>query len=291
MDTMASFPGQSLLASIETEQPLPVTVTRLARLLSDDTYETEQVVELVSLDPVLTAALLRRANSTASGATSPIGTVQQAVVRIGTGPLLSLAFAASVGARMSTALPEYGVSEGELWRRAVAASVAAEVIRSAAGVAVPVEASTAALLHDIGLLLLARQLRSRRIRIPRQAGDTGAAHLLAAEVAQFGVHHASVGGLVVAKWRLPRTIVDAVMHHHEVSADLSPIAATVSLAHAMVPAVLDDPVVEGDPQDEPVRESHRVVLALLGVEPAAYDDVLGAARRRYRELSERYRIE
>lgn len=283
--------GQSLLASIETEQPLPLTVTRLARLVCDDSYDTEQVVELVSLDPVLTAALLRRANSSAAGSSSPIATVRQAVVRIGTGPLMSLAFAVSVAGRLSTAVPEYGLAEGELWRRSVAASVGAEVVRSAARVAVPVEAATAALLHDIGLLLLARHLRARRARIPYQSQEWTGAQLLAAEVSQFGVHHAAVGGLVVAKWRLPRTIVDAVMHHHDVSDQLSPIAATVSLAHAMIPWVLDAAAARTDASLQPVVESHAVVLRGLGIEERAYAEVLAVAQRRYRELSDRYRVE
>ena len=39
--------------------------------------------------------------------------------------------------------------------------------------------------------------------------------LLAPRPAVFGINHADIGGLVAQQWKLPHSIVDAIIHHHQ----------------------------------------------------------------------------
>src|SRR5262245_25482327 len=134
-----------LAASAESVEPLPHTVARLASLVADPETEIREIAEVVSLDVSLTADLLRRANSAALGGRTTITSARDAAIRLGRSMLLSLALASSVGRRMAFALPPYGLQAGELWERSVAASIAADAIRSRAGTPIPAEAGTAAL--------------------------------------------------------------------------------------------------------------------------------------------------
>ena len=288
---------KDLLSSAEGLGALPVTVSRLAALVSDPDHEIRDIVEVISFDQALTATLLRRANSAAQGARYQIKTVRDAAMWLGSGALLTMALATNVSRKLNQPIPAYGLAEGQLWKQSVAAMLAAEVIRSRATVDVPAEAPTAALLHDFGKVVLAQHYGPRVLGLIAQAAAADNLGLLDAEKRVFGVQHAEIGGLVAQAWKLPHTIVDAIMNHHHAGSHHTTVSATVSLAHAMVTDVLagggslddDSPVVcvvFGDP-----AVTHVEVMYDLGLDPEHYDELLRTAQARYAELAARYDVE
>lgn len=286
---------QSLLSSAESMDALPSTVGRLATILADADHDIVDIVEAMNLDQSLTASLLRQANSAASGLRTQVSTVREAAMLMGTDALLMMAFTASLCGPMQQSLPAYGLAEGSLWKQSVAASLTTEMICKAASVAVPAEASTAALLHDFGKVVLGRHFGAPVLEMLSRAAEVDRMDLPEAERTVLGITHAEVGGLVARHWRLPEPIAEAVTRHHETGADLAPISAAVSLAHAMVPAVLAPDAEEGaagagdDAAADP-GVTHHEVLRSLGIEPARYAEVLLSSRHRYREMAARYDV-
>jgi HD-like signal output (HDOD) protein len=282
---------KALLASAQALGGLPITVSRLATLVSDPEHTIPDIVDVVSFDTSLTAALLRRANSAALGARVQVSTVRSAAVFLGSSSLLSVALSTSVSPQLQQPIPGYGLAEGDLWRQSVAASLAAEVISSRASVEVPAEAPTAALLHDFGKVVLAQHFGPNILDLITQAAAVDNLGLLEAEQAVFGVNHADIGGLVAQQWKLPHTIVDAIIHHHDVSGHSGPVSAVVSLAHAMVPDVL-----AGVEENRKAvagmifspAQTHCDILEDLGFVPWKYHELLAAAQERYMALAERY---
>ena len=134
-------------------EPLPASVSRLAQLMVKDDWSIRDAEETISFDQTLTARLLRLANSAASGSRREISTIQDALVRMGTGVVLSMATGSSISRMTKTGLPEYGLEEGALWRHSIAAALAAEAAVGVCETEVPPESFTAALLHDIGKLV------------------------------------------------------------------------------------------------------------------------------------------
>ena len=57
---------------------------------------------------------------------------------------------------MQSAIPAYSLPEGALWRHSVAAAVAVDAMQSCQRTPVPSETFTAALLHDVGKLVMGR---------------------------------------------------------------------------------------------------------------------------------------
>jgi HD-like signal output (HDOD) protein len=198
-----------------------------------------------------------------------------------------LALSVSLAGRMGGALPGYGMAEGVLWRQSVAASLTTETIRSRATVDVGAEAATAGLLHDLGKVVLCKHFGAPVLDMLARAAQADGMDVVEAEVAVLGVHHAQIGGLIAHEWRLSDVIVEAVADHHRTDGGLTATSAAVSLAHAMVPAVLADP--DAAPDADPVT-SHAALFDLLGLEVDAYPDLLAAARQRYAELSARYEL-
>ena len=280
---------EELLSSAASVEPLPQSIARLASLIADPDTELSEITEVVSLDISLTADLLRRVNSASFAGLKQIASVADATIRIGRSALLSLALASSVGNRMRGPLPAYGLPAGELWARSVAASIAAEVIRSRARAVVPAEAGTAALLHDFGKVVMARLFGDQVLDMLAAAAAHDGLDLLEAERSVFGFTHAEVGGIVAESWDLPVTIVDGVRDHHETRADLSPISAAVGLAVTVSADVVDTrPSLEAVQARAEQFRSQAPLFESLGLDPAAYAGIVETTRERFREVSERF---
>lgn len=133
--------------------------------------------------------------------------------------------------RLTTALPEYGLTEGALWRHSVAAALAAESAHSYCRTALPPETNTAALLHDVGKLVMARFLDKDVLRILAAARDEGGLSSVRTETDLLLVHHGELGGLVAQQWHLPERLVTGIIHHHTPDQACDIIADAVHLAN------------------------------------------------------------
>ena len=74
---------RALLQAADKLPPLPVTATRLLALMSEATPDLKEVANVLSYDPAMSAKLLRLSNSAWAGCAIRIGTVKEAVMRLG----------------------------------------------------------------------------------------------------------------------------------------------------------------------------------------------------------------
>ena len=74
----------ALILKADELQPLPGSIAKLVTLLSGTETDVTEITQCISLDPMLTAKLLRAANSAFSGASVEITSVNEAVSRLGT---------------------------------------------------------------------------------------------------------------------------------------------------------------------------------------------------------------
>ena len=82
------------------------------------------------------------------------------------------------------------------------------------GTQLPAVASTAALLHDIGKLVMSRCLNASVETIVTHARQTGIT-FVEAEQQLFGVNHAAVGAAIAVEWQFPEDVTDAIARHHD----------------------------------------------------------------------------
>jgi putative nucleotidyltransferase with HDIG domain len=274
---------QRIVRAAEALDPVPVTVSRLVAIVAHDHWAFSDVEQLISLDQALTGRLLQIANSAWSASLMPIGTVKDAVIRIGIGPTVTFAVGACVGPSMRRALPEYGLSEGELWRHSVAASLAAEILSAMSPVDVPAEAVTAALLHDVGKLVLARFLTPELLRGLADARAAGDRSMMQAEAEVLGVHHGELGGLIARHWNLPDRVAEAITHHHSPDRVGDVVCDAVALANVAAKLVERRP----DTLDVDLEPSAGAV-SRLQLAPNFLDRLCSHIARRLEELLARY---
>jgi putative nucleotidyltransferase with HDIG domain len=216
---------------------LPASAARLAAVIADPNCEIGDVVEAIRFDQAITASVLREANSVASASRRVITNVKDAAIRIGGARILSHCIANALRTDLSQALPGYGYNENDLWRHSVAAAVAAEELGIIAKTTGRGLEFTAALLHDIGKLVMGRLAPAEAMHMVWENVTKKDLTCECAETLIFGFSHAILGAEIVKAWDLPEPIETAVRNHHAPIAPFDTYTDTVVIsnivAHAM----------------------------------------------------------
>jgi putative nucleotidyltransferase with HDIG domain len=208
---------------------LPNVIQRIVDALDRPDVDLGWVAGLIETDQVLTAQLLRLANSAFYGLSGQIGTVSQALTVLGTTVSRGLVF--------STSVLDLHIELAGFWEHSIGTAVAAGAIAKHLGLQRPEEVSGAGLLHDLGKVVLYKQApeafaavlaRARDERIPFRD----------AERALLGVDHAEVASWLLTRWRFPVRVIEPVMHHHhpEMSRAVPVETAVVHVANTVVRA-------------------------------------------------------
>ena len=203
---------EELIRGIGRLEPMPVTAQRLVALINGEDVSLAKVADLIEFDQAIVAAVLRAASTVRyAGHTAP--TVREAVLRLGSVALLDVVLDGYLK-KLRVATPLYDLSEQDLWLHGAATQLAVRALaveRPRAGI--PAIAETAALLHDIGKLIVSRYLKADVGQLVAHA-RTHAMTFVEAERECLGVDHAAVGAAMAEAWLLPAEIVEAIRHHH-----------------------------------------------------------------------------
>lgn len=196
---------------------LPDVFLRINKLIADPNSNMMDIVKAVERDPSFTVRLLRVANSSFYGFSSTIDTVSKAVSIIGTSQIRSLALATSV-ARSFEGLPNSLVSMEHFWRHSLYCALAARVLARRAGRCDADAVFTAALLHDIGELVIFNRMPQQAKEALLLVLDSGdELPVYQAERQIMALDHAQVGGELARQWKLPPMLEECIEFHHEIS--------------------------------------------------------------------------
>jgi putative nucleotidyltransferase with HDIG domain len=202
-----------VLAGVESVPAMPAIVVKVRQLAADPDVDFGALARAVEHDPGLTADVLRLANSAYFGFAHTIGSVRQAVVRLGTQRIVHLVLTLAIAPIARKAVRGYDLPPGELWRHCIAVAIGAEKVASAVGRAPTDNTFTAGLLHDIGKIVLGSFVEVDADPIVEAAFEQGLS-FDQAERDVLGIDHADVGGALLERWHLPPDIVEADRWHH-----------------------------------------------------------------------------
>jgi putative nucleotidyltransferase with HDIG domain len=227
---------------------------------------------IVERDPALVAKVLQLVNSAYFGLAHRLTSIAQAVQYLGLDLIKGLALTDRVFAG-ATVKCEYFSVETLQKHSLLTARVAK---KATAGSPKADEVFAAAIVHDIGKILLASGFPDRFAEAARKAAESGEPlHRVEPEI--FGTTHAEVGAFLLGMWGLPFTIVEAVAYHHRpelvVGGDREVLAA-VHLAEALVDAGI------GDDADAQLEKN-------LAVDSLASHGITTEELNRWREIARR----
>jgi putative nucleotidyltransferase with HDIG domain len=245
--------GHRLARAFEAVSELPALAEarrRLVRVCEHGMPSSAEMIAAVESDAALAIAVMRAANN-GDGPPGRAAAVAEAVQQLSPEGVYAIA----------SSLDTYDVLEGpgrwahrhERFRRhAVAVRHAVERIADVARLPDPDQLVLAALLHDVGRVVLAELHGEEHGLDPRGEGPD---ERLRRERRELGIDHALVGAVLIRRWGLPAPIAAAVEGHH--TPDAKGAAAAVRLGDLLVHHCQGDRV---------APETIRTAAGRLGIE-------------------------
>ena len=203
--------------AIKRINPLSDSAVRLMSIIGNREHTLQDVVRIVETDSTLAARILRTVNSAAFGLTNSVDSVNRAVSYLGDKTVAGIALEICASSLYQSPLDGYMTGKGQLWRHCLRTAIASrEIAKHSKSDTNPEVAYTAGLLHDIGKSVLDEWL-SKRAPITFEALDAGEEDFQEAEKSLIDTDHAEAGALLISAWGLPRSLQEAVRHHHSPS--------------------------------------------------------------------------
>lgn len=195
------------VASGRVELPMiPAVVQKLIAALQDPDIDARKIAMSLAQDPVLSAKVLRLANSSFFGGQRSMASIEAAVALIGVAALNRLIVACGVASSFENLK---AVDLPAFWRDAIVAATAAHRLAPALK-ADPEEAYVCGLLHAIGhLILCAAYPEIANLVFAGYEVLRGKA-LADMETQSFGIDHTTASALWVEAIGFPQSVVDTV---------------------------------------------------------------------------------
>ena len=224
---------QEILAEVHRLPAVPGVVQQVLSLVSDPDFSYEELMETVRLDPGITAGVLRVCNSPYYGLRQKVNSLKHALTLLGPTKVVDIVLSNEVVGFYKETQEGYNLARGELWRHSMATALLAQKLGRKTGYRHPSMLFTAALLHDVGKLILSEYVGEDFDQI-EEVMSRKKISFVEAEREVLGLDHALLGGAVARVWYFPEPIVKAIALHHDpgrarTDADLVRLVAVANL--------------------------------------------------------------
>ncbi len=185
----------------------PKVIRKLIATFDQEEVDMLQVAALIGEDPVLTAKLLKLANSAFFGLARAVSNPREAINMLGLIKVRALVIAASLGEGFHCV---GSVNMNQFWRYSLNTANLARYI------ALPIRidestAFTSGLIHNIGELVMHVGMPEAMIDLERSVPMLDLKRATA-EKALFGYHYAEVGAALAREWHFPKRMINAIAH-------------------------------------------------------------------------------
>jgi HD-like signal output (HDOD) protein/tRNA A-37 threonylcarbamoyl transferase component Bud32 len=187
---------------------------RLQRILNDPNVQISDISKLVTSDPMLTAKILKVANSPYFGMPRKLDSINHALLILGIVNVKNILYREGLLQLFLTSDPEKDKVIEAIWKHATLTSICAAHLHSLFSGLNQGSLFTMGLLHDIGKIIL--------LMMPTPADSNASARYTASmnleqEDRLFGINHAVIAGIALSEWGFSELMVNAVVNHHVLS--------------------------------------------------------------------------
>lgn len=217
---------QKIVQDIAQLKPIPRIVNKILEIQQNPDGSMKELARVIAHDAMTTANLLKAANSAYYGRPTAFDSVQQAIVFLGMDEVVDLILMSNSASNLKRPQKGYGLEAGALWRYSAASAMIARDLARATTPANPHLIFTAALLKDIGKVVLEQYVSASAEQIRALVADGGHS-FQEAEKAVIGIDHAELGAMVARVWQFSPEMVDVIANHHQPHKATLDRAATV----------------------------------------------------------------
>ncbi len=202
----------SIISTIGDLPASPAIVSTVMGLTSDLNSKLVDVSRVLASDQSLTAKVLKLSNSSFYGRPGGVKSLQEAVLILGFFTVRSIVVATSAYGMFKK--EDKNGPEAKLWRHSLSTAVAARQLADAVGHPQSEEVFIAALMHDIGKLVMIQKLSEKYRQIIAEVEET-AGRFDEIEQAVFGFTHCDVAAVLLEKWSFPPSLIRGIERHHQ----------------------------------------------------------------------------
>jgi HD-like signal output (HDOD) protein len=191
---------------------IPALAVKVAGVAGRSDSLPGDVGAIIANDPGFSAALLQAVNAAREGPSRTLGSVERAVMVVGLNRVRTLALSLS----LPTMRPQSRLDPAALAHSfsSVGGAIVAREVSVHTGRPAPEDDLNAALVRDIGALLIQQTFPKAWAALLAQPGDPLGEDVCAREQEVFGIDHAEVGAEALRRWGLPDDVVEPIRHHH-----------------------------------------------------------------------------
>jgi putative nucleotidyltransferase with HDIG domain len=214
---------------------LPAVVIEIIELVQHESASSAaDVAQVMNRDPVLTASVLRLANSAGYSRRANVETLDQALVVLGYNVISNLVQSFAVIQAFKDREFEEDFDLDAFWDHSVGTAEISRSLAARIGLNFGGAEFTAGLIHDIGKVILELYFH-RDFSRALKASRAGKTPLYEKERKIWGVDHTDIGAWLAEKWQLPKRLVDVIHNHHNVQAesDDQTLVAVVHLSNTL----------------------------------------------------------
>lgn len=205
--------AKSLVANVLRLTSLPSVYTQLEKTLKNPDHTRNDIAEIISVDPALTARLLRIINSSYYSLPRPVDNIGIAVNLLGEYDLRNLVLVSSV-VNSVAALTDRGIDIHAFWQHSIRCGITAKLLAVLTDHENPELLFVGGLLHDIGRLIIYKNEPELSSTVSWYVASQGRERYLV-EQELLGFDHATVGALLIESWGLPVDLIDTIKDHHQ----------------------------------------------------------------------------
>jgi putative nucleotidyltransferase with HDIG domain len=192
--------------------PMPSSAMRVAKIARDINASSHIVANAIGHDPILTARILKAANSPLYSPENRITTLPVAVNTLGLQTIHQLAISYAASSLFNEKSKRSEVEE-LIWKHSIAVGIAARELSLAINNRANSDtAFICGLMHDIGKLLLRRHNPDKYSIVEELTSEQ---EILDKEIEFYGCTHAHVGSMVVRDWGLTEETSNVIYYHHD----------------------------------------------------------------------------
>lgn len=189
---------------------IPRVVQELIDSFNQEDVDITSIAKKIAVDQVLTAKVLRLANSAHYGSARQVGSVDDAVVVLGFNSLRTLVIASGISGAFAQ-MP--GLDRDAFWHHSLrVGTIAKQLARQCSPKMNQDIAFTAGLMHAIGQLLIHIVFPKESIVI-QKASVSAPLQRMHIEQDSLGTDHCQVGAELARRWNFPSDIQQAIAHY------------------------------------------------------------------------------
>ncbi len=199
--------------SIEKMPPLSPVVHKIIIVANDVTSSAQHLTDVIQLDPVLTAKVIRMVNSAYFGLPQEIKSLKQAVVMLGINTIKNVALSSALMGKIS--LKKGAIDPEEFWKHSIGVAVASKLIAQRLGIDKKLleEFFIAGLIHDIGKVLM-NNFFPDEMKLIIETSQSKGGLIIDIEKNILGLTHEEIGIAIGKKWNFENNLLYAVGTHH-----------------------------------------------------------------------------